>query len=163
MLIYHPAFDAYHCIFRILKILASKHAVELQAIRILDFFMVFPNELSEVTLPKGTARVKKLAQDGKNPYRGPVNRLQMFRGMEQIQMAAVNALSAAEMIDKKALSEGLVSLNVEKVPEELFEQLRKIENEVEEYIISDLSQIPLRGAAGLKQRTGLMEYKYDPT
>jgi hypothetical protein len=162
MLIYHPAFDAYHCIFRILKLLAAKNEIEYPAIRILDFLMVFPHELSDITLPKGSAQIKKAARDNKNPYRGPVNRLQMFRGMEQLQLTAVNALSAAEMIDAKALSDGVVRLKLEKIPEHLLAQLESFDDETEKYIVAELTNIPLRGNNGLKQRTGLLEYKYDP-
>ena len=32
---------------------------------------------------------------------------------------------------------------------------------VEKYIISRMIEMPLQGVGGLKQRTGLMEYRYD--
>ena len=47
MIIYNPAFDIYHCVYRMISILSNlvNEKIEVDKLRILDFYMVFPGEI----------------------------------------------------------------------------------------------------------------------
>lgn len=164
MLIYHPAYDAFHCIYRLLVITSTRASLEIAKVRILDFYMVFPSEISKMTLPRGFTKVKRKALEMKNEYRGPVSANQVFREMEQLQLTALAALLSAGLIDKKQLENGFVTrTSVDLHPEIFFQVQRAIENanDVNKFILQTLVDIDLNGSLGLKARSGLMEYRYD--
>lgn len=164
MLIYHPAYDAYHCIFRALLITDVINVIEVSKLRILDFYYCFPAELQKVRLPKGHAEVKKLAQKAKNIYHGPVSAIQTFREMEHIQLAAFRTLAASRLIDAAELESGLFRRTETALPESLRSSLNEAAEEhksLMQYMTEKFVEIPLLGENGLKHRTGLMEYRYD--
>ncbi|HGA8765958.1 TPA: ABC-three component system middle component 5, partial [Salmonella enterica subsp. enterica serovar Virchow] len=47
MLIYHPAYDAYHCLFRMIALIDHVNEIEVDKARILDFYLIFPALVSE--------------------------------------------------------------------------------------------------------------------
>lgn len=164
MLIYHPAFDAYHCAFRMLAITSRHRILEFSKLRILDFYLCFPAEIAGVELPQALVGIKKLAKLEKNPYRGPVSRHRTFREMEAIQSAASRLLALTGIFSPTALEEGEVVRTGQALPQQLLGFLansNKEQQEIAEFILSKFAEIPLHGIGGLKQRTGLMEYRYD--
>jgi hypothetical protein len=164
MLIYHPAFDAFHCIFRLLLIIEVNNEIETAKLRIIDFFVLFPAEVRNVRLEKDQLKIKKYAKLLVNRYRGPVNSLQLFRELEHIQAAAVGALAAANLIDKEKLREGVVKRTKIELTGELSEKIKIFFSslaEIEKFTLHELSAIPLNGIDGLKHRSALMEYRYD--
>jgi len=164
MLIYHPAFDAYHCVFRILTISRVVKEMELSKLRILDFYLCFPAEVSGVQLPREHIEMKKTARGLKNDYRGPVSTARTFREMEPVQIASARLLAASRFLDADMLKSGIVKRMDSVVPpalQEMVDRQRETANVVTEYILTKMSAIPLTGVNGLKQRTGLMEYRYD--
>lgn len=164
MLIYHPAFDAYHCAFRMLAITSERRVLEVAKLRILDFFLCFPAEVANVQLPREHRDVKKLAREARNPYRGPINASSTFRNLEPIQSAAARLLALTGVFSISELEQGRVVRTGQALPDDL---LRASAGEaafstpVDRYILSRMVDIPLTGDGGLKQRTGLMEYRYD--
>lgn len=164
MLIYHPAYDAYHCVFRMLVITGEKRVLEFAKLRILDFFLCFPAEVANIQLPQEHAGVKKLAREAKNPYRGPVNSVRTFRDLEPIQSAAARLLSLTGIFSIADLEDGRVVRTGQAIPEFL-SKLTHAEDAfsgpLDRYVVSAMSEIPLAGLGGLKHRTGLMEYRYD--
>lgn len=164
MLIYHPAYDAYHCAFRALLIIETLGSVEIDKFRILDFYLVFPAELKTVRLPREHSQEKKRAATFANDYHGPVNNTLTFRDIEPIQRAAISALAASNLIDNKQFELGHAKRTEKLIPTEISELIKiaKDKNDsMNEYILSKFSKIPLRGIDGLKDRTKLMEYRYD--
>lgn len=166
MLIYHPAYDAYHCAFRALLIIETLGSVEIDKFRILDFYLVFPAELKIVRLPREHAQEKKRAATFANDYHGPVNNALTFRDIEPIQRAAMSALAASNLIDEKQFELGYAKRTGKLIPIELIELINISKNRndtMSKYILDEFSKIPLRGIDGLKDRTKLMEYRYDVT
>lgn len=164
MLIYHPAFDAYHCVFRFLAITDSLRPVELSKLRLLDYLLCFPAELSATQLPQEHIEFKKLARAAKNPYRGPVSSNRVFRDMEPIQLSAARMLAASNILDAEQLTLGIALRTTNKLPGDLSTKVRSFRTSSQplvSFIIDKLSEVPLSGVGGLKQRTGLMEYRYD--
>lgn len=164
MLIYHPAYDAYHCVFRMLLICSSIKELEIEKARLLDFYLMFPSAVSKIRLPANLIEARRLAKGLTNAYHDPINIASTFRDMGEIQQAALKCIAASGLIDIEKLSQGFVIRTNQSVPAE-------IQKNISEYlerrqplagiILSGLAEIPLRGDGGLKHRTELMEYRYD--
>lgn len=164
MLIYHPAYDAYHSAFRILLAVDDLQCVELPKLRILDFFLTFPAEVRNIRLPREHMGARKIAERLTNEYHGPVNAKKTFQDMEQIHMASVRALAASNLLDKDRLDAGFAQRTATPIPESfriLLTQARQRESEITEFIISGLGGLRTQGIDGLKDRTALLEYRYD--
>jgi hypothetical protein len=164
MLIYHPAFDAYHCAFRMLSITSQRRVVEFAKLRILDFFLCFPAEVANVQLPQEHGDIKKLAREARNPYRGPISASRTFRDLEPIQSASARLLALTGVFSISELEQGQVVRTGQALPDEL--QRVSVgdfafSSPLDRYVLSRMADIPLAGIGGLKQRTGLMEYRYD--
>src|SRR4051812_13349160 len=105
MLIYHPAFDAYHCTFRMLALTVNCPPIEVDKARILDFYLAFPTAILEMRLPQDRGAIRSKARALRNPYRSPVNIRRAFSDMQHLQLAAIGALAASEFLDGEALKQ----------------------------------------------------------
>lgn len=164
MLIYHPAFDAYHCILRMLAILKISNDIEVERARILDFYITFPSAASKIKMPIDLKMLKKEAKEHVNIYRAPINPRATFREMQHIQEAAIKTLAATNIICKQGLKQGRMIMAESKQHSELTSSVTSFIDKMSPFIyilIQELSLIPLRGESGLKHRTNLMEYRYD--
>lgn len=166
MLVYHPAYDAYHCIFRSLLITNRIQIIEVAKLRILDFFFCFPAEIQRIRLPRGHSEARQLAQASANQYHGPVSLHQAFCDMEHIQLAAFRTLAASQFIKSDEFESGLVRRTSTEIPEELSIKLAGASEEnktIVDFLVNKLGKLDLLGTNGLKHRTGLMEHRYDVT
>lgn len=164
MLIYHPAYDAYHAIFRALLVLEAIPSIEIDRLRLLDFYLTFPAELRHARLPRIHQADKRRAEKLANAYHGPVNGAQAFRDMEPIQLAAIRALAASGLLDPLQLENGHALRTKNRIPADLADRLSAAKvrkGMMPEYVLGKLAEIPLKGSDGLKERTRLMEYRYD--
>lgn len=164
MLIYHPAMDAYHCVFRFLLILRKIRKIEVEKARILDFYILFPSAILSARLPESMRSKRRALGIYKNPYRDPISPVTSFHEISRIQEAAIQCIAASGLVDIDELSRGLLVRSEIALSSEL---TRSIDDYITtnpiltEAILSDLSGVPLRGVDGLKHRTSLMEYRYD--
>lgn len=164
MLIYHPAFDAYHCIFRMLMIAEAVQDLEVEKAQILDFYLMFPAAVSKIRLPVEIKEARKHANLLSNIYHDPINVATTFRDMEQIQLAALKCIAASELIDVQKLEKGLVARTSQVIPVEIGKKIAEFiekRQPVAGIVLKSLALLPLRGDNGLKHRTELMEYRYD--
>lgn len=165
MLIYHPAFDAYHCVYRMLMLTQKVNELEYAKLRILDFYLCFPAEIANIELPKDLQKIRAVAKVAINKFRGPVSSLRTFHDLEQIQNSATRLLAASDVFDSKKLDEGIISRTSQVLPTEFSKAMSIQLNQVGtlfDFVLTQLSALPLQGDGGLKQRSGLMEYRYDP-
>ena len=167
MLIYHPVFDIYHCIFRILRLLnrMPKEAHTTERIRILDFYLLFPEQLNSFSFPRGFSTLKKCLLALPPRYETFPDPRLIFNQMEAYQKAALEKLSASGLIDAAQLSNGNVLLLPSKLPADLKEALQHADQKFPELIAGlseELSAVDLYGKSGLKHRSDLFEYRYDP-
>lgn len=166
MLIYHPAYDAYHCIFRMLAVIKVIPSLEVDKARLLDFYLLFPSAMSKIRLPQPLFRARQIAKTAANIYRDPINPSATFRELHHIQEAALKCIAASGIIDIDKYAAGIVVRTELAIPESLAKQLDVfVENQAESarFVLNELSTIPLKGINGLKDRTELMEYRYDVT
>lgn len=164
MLIYHPAMDAYHCVFRFLLILRRVDRVEVEKARILDFYILFPSAILSVRLPESSKSKRKIIGTYKNPYRDPISPTTSFHEISRIQEAAINCIAGSGLIDIESFSQGILSRSEKSFSNELSKSIDDyIDKNIDltDFIFGDLFNIPLLGTDGLKHRTSLMEYRYD--
>lgn len=167
MLLYHPAFDIYHCIFRLLLLLSESYEkiYEIKQIRILDFYFVFPDQLAKVRFPKDARRYRKIIGDESSSYESIDNPQRIFLQLEPIQTAALNCLVSYGFIDSELYDQNKLMLTNKAIPSGLTEALEKTKSENEDLIdllSGPFSKLELIGSQGLKARTNLLEFRYDP-
>jgi hypothetical protein len=165
MLLY-PVFDAHHCVFRMLRILSAIPDAdhELERIRIMDFYLVFPQMLTQVRFPKGFTKTRKALLRYNNSYNDVQDAHRTMIRMEPIQHAALSTLASHGLLDSERYRKQVVRRTNTPIPASLQQAVSEA-NDKEQQIIElfhgPLSQIGLYGFAGLKARTDLFEYRYD--
>ena len=167
MLIYHPAFDMHHCIFRILRLLTNMpvESYEVDKVRILDFYLLFPEYIQQVIFPKEGVRFKKLLPQTINPYDKLENPRRILARLEPFQSLALNCLASYGLIDAILLAQGEVRKTQKQIPQELalaIDEANVRDNAVIGFLTGPFAQLGLYGPKGLKYRSFLLEYRYDP-
>lgn len=164
-LIYHPAFDPYNALLRSIRVLAALPlGIDPLTLRILDFYLLFPERLINIRLTTQLrSAVRKLEAQPRYPYdRLPASR-NIFERMASSFDAALQTMTARGLISSDEYTNH-VNLRVETVPAELF-ALALSQNESEGKLMSILvtlaAEFPLAGTNGIKDRSGLAEYRYD--
>ena len=171
MLVYNPAFDMYHTVFRILNIL-SYHSrgeyVETERLRIWDFYLLFPEEVENITLRRDEKEVRSLIKNQistkSNPYRNISDSRKLFEKIRPYQMNALKCMSSYGLINDDYVSLNKVKLlqHVKlKKSNPLLIQNNQLQMNVIKLMTSHFFLMPLYGEKGLKKRTGLLEHKYD--
>lgn len=164
MLIYHPGYDAYHCIFRLLAVIDNVKDLEIDKARILEFFLLYPSAIAEVRIPQGMASIRKDATRLSNQYHDPINIKSTFKDMRFIQDAALKCIAAASLIDLDRFKLGYVTRTKLPIPDSLNLHINSFlaSNEtISRFVLKDLAKMPLLGSNGLKHRTELLEHRYD--
>lgn len=166
MLVYHPAFDIYNCVFRMLQLLTKmkQEEVELDRLRIWDFYLTFPNEARNISYPTNLSELKGIfKKKAPNPYEDLIDPRRIIERMKSFQMSALKCLASYGLIDTDLLAKNIVRRTEKEIPAELGNQISQLTVEKENIIklIIGFWELPLYGKSGLKRRTGLIEYKYD--
>ncbi|WP_031371022.1 ABC-three component system middle component 5 [Lysobacter antibioticus] len=167
-LTFQPAFDVFHTEFRFLRLrrlMESGIAWHYDQLRIADFYMLFFFRLQDVRLARQHTSIKKFAHKvGEGRYeRQPDNAL-IFGRMERIQRAAIGTLIAKEFFDAESFKNELVVETDLVEPEAVSQRIDAInrqETEIMQFIQVLIADYALLGPNGLKDRTGLLEYRYD--
>lgn len=165
MLIYSQAYDLYHTMFRILQIMEkSKQDFEVDKLRILDFYLAFPAELLEIRSFTGFNKYEKFLKDETNSYERVIDRKRLFFKMEHIQISAMKALISYDLFDATEFKNGKLKRTDLQLSERLSTRIQ-IANEENQNLITlitgPLGSMNLYGHLGLKERTNLIEFKYD--
>jgi hypothetical protein len=168
MLIYNPAFDLHHCVFRFLQLLTvdPTRQFETERLRILDFFLLFPEEIENIRFPKELKGKRSLFQKKNNPYRNLGNARRVYAEIAPFQLAALQSLAARGLVDADALREARVARTKEALPQKLSEAVasrNQLFPELLDLVSSNLAKLPLHGDGGLKARANLQDTRYDAT
>lgn len=165
MLVYNKAYDLYHTMFRILQITEkSTGTLEIDKLRILDFYLAFPVELLEIRSFSGFRKYEKYLNAEKNSYERIIDRKRLFFKMESIQISAIKALISYGLIDPNEYKEGIVKRTETAISETLKARINEANDENHNLITlitGPLASMNLYGHLGLKERTNLIEFKYD--
>ena len=166
MLIYHPAYDANHGMFRMLRLLDANpdHTLKWDTFRIIDIYYLFPHLLLNARLPRNLTKVKKMIGAGDSKYnRAPSPNLfiQQLSGLhESIAMSLVSK----GLIEEMAFKAGTLKRTAIAIPTPVQTAFAQASGDdaLVRLLAIDLASLPLSGQNGLKGRTGLLEHYYDP-
>lgn len=165
MLIYNQAYDLYHTMFRILQIMEkTEDVIEIDKLRILDFYLAFPSELMEIRSFRGFKKYEKYIKAEKNKYERVIDRKRLFFKMEHIQLSAIKALISYGIFDAEEFKKGDIKKTYEKLSDDLLSRIQSANEEnpnLITLITGSLASMNLFGHLGLKERTNLIEFKYD--
>lgn len=162
MLSYHPASDPYHAALRMLQLCAydEDRSFYKHNLKILSFYLLFPEFIKKIVVTQPLAYKKKTVSPSENKYFTPSDKKNVFTQMNEIQDVAISLLINLDVIRKE---EGKYRLSESR--ESALVEMAKEKNEQQDAVVSflmDLSnQVPELGEKSLKDRTNLMEYRYD--
>jgi hypothetical protein len=167
MLVYHPAFDLYHCVYRLLQILENmkRDEVEIDRLRIWDFYITFPREARKISFPNELSELKRVFKTKEaNPYEDLIDPRRILIRMKPYQNAALNYLASYDFIEQDELSRGFVKRTDKELPEGLKNKMNNLSIEEQNVLklVIGFNELPLFGKSGLKARTGLIDFRYDP-
>lgn len=171
MIVYQQAFDLFHTVYRMLRILShfnKNDYIEINRLRIWDFYFLFPNKLSKIRLQRSERDLKNLIDNivrkRTNTYEDIPNERIMFEKIKPFQMAALKYLASYGLINKDYLSNNKITKISNKIIEsyiDKFEPLTTQEVNTLKLLTSQFYDMPFFGENGFKNRTKLMESKYD--
>jgi len=166
MLTYHPIHDPSHCIFRMLCLLEDikKSEILWDQIKILDFYVLFPHLIWQISFPQELRDYKNELKKIKPPYENLTSPSRLMFELNVIQEQSVKAMIAKGLIENDTFASGKIRLRKELVPTGIKNSIQKASFRNEnwyEFLTRFLTTLQVKGKNGLKDRTGLMEYKYD--
>lgn len=168
-LTYEPAFDPLHTMYRALRIregAGMTRRVPLDLFRILDFYLLFPESLNGVQFRQEHRRLKKRAvATNRAPTYGPrPEDVVLFERMRPFQEASLDTLALHHFFVPESLADGWIEAGSEPLSPQLAERVGQ-SNADEAALIEVLRVIAadyqLEGSGGMKDRTGLLEHRYD--
>ena len=103
MLIYHPVFDLYNGIFRLLLILEHlpSEPHPLERVQLLDFYLLFPGLLSEMRFDRSLSGYKQMLTGKRNAYNEIYDPLKIFTRLSKYQHVALQTLASYGLIDSE--------------------------------------------------------------
>lgn len=166
---YQPALDPFHTMYRYLRIILSidaSKALSVDHTRILDFYLLFPFRLSAIRLKTQHRKFRAVADtyNETRPYGDQPPDTELFARMKPMQTAALETLAAKGLVNANVLKDGMVIRGEQTLPPALAERIRNANSDQQDLmqaILALSSEYPLLGKDGLKDRTGLLEHRYD--
>ncbi|KJC48180.1 ABC-three component system middle component 5 [Bradyrhizobium sp. LTSP857] len=161
--LWHPSFDAYHCTFRLLRILTFQkdHALLIEKLWILDFYLLYPALLHKASMPSEVRRtfrsleIQRLTDEFVQLPSGK----SLYRDLAIFQRAAGTNLVAKDLFAREQYLSGLARLKMDAIPRPLLADLTELNlNEARfmDFLVNELGGLDLAGARGLRALTGLV-------
>lgn len=168
MLLYHPATDFFHCWMRFASVLCDCNLeyIEYDKVRIIDFFLCFPNQIDLFHMPRNfSSELKKIVRRLPKSYEDPNSIRQAFPQMSKIHgQVAMDMVSKGIILGDK-FKTGVLEpnnyINSKELLESVANEWATKGDQLYKLTLKVMISIPLNGKGGLKDRSGLMEYKYD--
>jgi hypothetical protein len=166
---FQPALDPFHAMFRLLRLrplLREAGELPVDHVRILDFYVAFPFRIEGLRVKTEHRRLKTAAMkvDWPLPYGDQPEDKVVLARMEPIQEVALQTLASHTLIDGPKLDQGLVMVAEVPVPSGLAARIEDA-NVREGSLLALLGVLAgeygLTGPGGLKERSGLLEHRYD--
>lgn len=143
--------------------LLPKEQFSFTRLRIYDFFFLFPHLASDISFPraKGVAQIKKQANCFQKPYERLPDKKRLFSEISDYHIQALQILKAKNIFNA---NDDILSLGdnffVESI-QNLVNDNAYINNDYFSQLMNALENVDISGENGLKERTGLMEFRYD--
>jgi ABC-three component (ABC-3C) system Middle Component 5 len=160
--IWHASRDAYHCAFRMIRLLsaATELTLELERLRILDMYLLFPPLLHRTSM---TQELKAKFRELHIPTPEEIfERLpsiaSVYQELRVFQNAAASYLAAKNILRRESLQKGIAEFVNENLPSDIRSgaDLRNSAQEsLVKFLVNDFSKIPLTGTESIYRRAGL--------
>jgi hypothetical protein len=134
----------------------SKKEFESDRLRIYDYYYLFINDLENVCLPKEFVKYKHLELN--NKYNKVQNPRYTFSQLESVQNLALKALTSFGFIDIELFNKDIIMFTGIDIPEGLINELTSLEASYVYFVTECFEKLSIRE---LKQRTSLMDYRYE--
>ena len=167
MLIYHPAYDINHSIYRLLLILDSTvhESLHWDLLKLIDFYVLFPQVIKDIKpFPSNLRAYRQLINNIPDAYELMPNKKRILFELSNIQHTAVQNLIAKDLISVTQFKRKIITRTPTKLPSTLDSIIKDDYRKSEEwfrFVINELPTAIFTGKDGLKSRSGLMEYRYD--
>lgn len=142
--------------------------VEVERLRIWDFYLLFPNKIHSIRIGgyeyHEAILKRRYISKVDNPYNTVYDGRKFLERQRPYQMAALNYLASLGIIAAENLfNQEVVLLNREKLDSILANigELTTLEKNTLSWLSLYFKVSPLNGPKGLKNRTGLLISKYD--
>ncbi|WP_046755692.1 ABC-three component system middle component 5 [Kordia jejudonensis] len=161
MILYQPIFDPYHCSYRFLLLLNNLNnlEIEIDRLKIYDFILLYPSFLHKMKLPQAYTYIRKSIKV--NEYNNINSEKNVFAQLNKMHNISLNELASTSIIESERLKKGFVKRTELVLPDYLLKSISNQSGEkikILNYIKNDLNNIPIHK---LKERSGLIEYRYD--
>ena len=166
MLSYHPALDPYHAAFRAMQLLVAREqrAYHLSQFRILDFYLLFPSLVEKIHFPRESQSYKRAFSDRSNRYWVSGEPKIIFMKIGSIQQQGLNLLVGKELLDVDAFKMDRIQLSARAADSPIMSAAvtaNQRDLPLLEFLVDVLGTITPFGPNGLKDRSRLMEFRYD--
>ncbi len=168
-LTYTAAFDPYHTVFRMLCTLhkSEDHILCYRKLRVVDFYMCFPWLIEKIrparNIPDFVKKKNNIVKNYKqNTYDVIPSSKTIFQNMAPIQMAAKSSLAGKGLV--KVDQTDSVILVRDNLDTRLYDRISAYTETHEsllDFLAIELVKLKFEGEDGLKDRTGLEEFRYD--
>lgn len=139
------------------------HQIEWDKFRIIDLYYLFPHLLAEATLPRALTTRKNAYGKTASPYNRVPSPRVLIHQMASLHMVIARSLAGKGFLVPGDLSRGILARTEKSVPTELSAAFAaaSADEPLVRMLAGEVAAIPLNGAGGLKERTGLLEHRYD--
>jgi hypothetical protein len=161
--LWHPSFDAYHCSFRLLRLLVFQkdHSLIVEKLCILDFYVLYPFLLHRASMPDEVRRAFRSLQVSKpsDQFVQIPSEKSLYRELAVFQKAAATNLVAKGLISREPYLSGIASLVLGSIPPKLLADVEGVnseESEFMDFLVNQFGALDLIGPRGLRSLTGLV-------
>lgn len=159
--IWHPSRDPYHCVFRMIRLLSTKHdGMPLERLRILDMYLLYPPLLHRLSLPtkvKEKFRALKI-ENPKTTFMKLPSNASVWQDLQVYQSAGIKQMVGRGLLDQSQFQNKVACLLDANLPDELVDRV-SAENSNESMLMSllvdGMSVLPMTGSSGLIRGSGI--------
>ena len=152
----------------ILLRLEEDEKMELDKVRIWDFYVLFPSKVYDITIRRSEDEMRKVraayVKRDHNPYEYKGDNRKLFEWIKPVQVSALGCLVSCGILSKEEFETGnVLVVNSDKL-KTFVEKVGDVsvrENNILSFLSFLFGDMPLTGVYGMKYRTKLLESKYD--
>ncbi|HEY0744381.1 MAG TPA: ABC-three component system middle component 5 [Chryseosolibacter sp.] len=171
MIVYHQAYDLYHAVYRMVQLLHyfnRSEFVEIERLRIWDYYLLFPNKMRNIKLKRDEKDIREIIgsfiERKDNEYEQILDDKKMFERIKAYQMSALKCLASYGIINKDYITVNRVKVLSKETLTDYLPKLQQLSNQelnAIKLLTSHFYQMSLIGEYGLKERSRLLESRYD--
>ena len=152
----------------IIQRLDDNDCLEVDKIRIWDFYVLFPSKTYTIMIRRNEEDLKswrkRYIDKTKNPYEYNGDNRKLFDRLRPYQMTALSSLASYGIIDKRHFLNKEIMISNRSILNKFIEKtgvLPQTESNTLSFMSLFSKSMSMLGIYGLKSRTNLMESKYD--